>query len=88
MNEKKRIERAKQIFKEIISICYESDSKMLHAEVLSIERGIRTEMEVVDDVVNVANQVQISIETLLDDFDEDDIYKIDEMVAELIDLEE
>jgi len=61
---------------------------MLHAEVLSIERGIRTEMEVVDDVVNVANQVQISIETLLDDFDEDDIYKIDEMVAELIDLEE
>lgn len=88
MTEKTRIKKAKQILKEIISICYESDAVNLHEEIVSIERGIKVEPETFEEISTVIEEIKSSIEIFSDDIDHDDYYKIEELFLEFLEMED
>jgi len=87
MTEKLRIKEAKSILKEIVAICYESESLELQQEVASIERGIKNELDSFKRISEVINKIQTTLEIFSDDIDTEDYIKIEEFILEIIEME-
>jgi len=87
MTEKQYIKKAKNILKEIISICYESESIELHQEIASIERGNKDQLDSVSSISEVIYQIETTIELFSDDIDTEDYIKVEELVLELSEME-
>jgi len=86
MTEVKRIKKAKEILKEIISICYDSESINLHEEIASLERGTKNEIENVEDVAHIITEIHTTLEILSDDVDMEDYIKIEEFILEFSEM--
>jgi len=83
MTELKRIKRAK----EILDICYETESDNLNQEIASIERGQRGEIKDVETIIDMVDEIQTTLEIFSDEIEHDDYLKIEELILELTEIE-